>query len=214
MAPSNWFRSRFARAYSADAVSATRLAVRASPWVAATWVAFAASLAAFLRQGRTVELCGTLASCDWFRIYGLRHEGAGVCAACAPCCGVPRRRPSPPSVCPPSIPRPLQVAALGVVAAVSAVEVRELPTDVSLSSFVVSLAFVGCAALIAPCGFALFWFFCDGMAEGISSRLLWRRRKDEARQYDKPPIPYDDAFFAAGPPPAPEPPATPRGPRD
>ena len=66
-------------------------------------------------------------------------------------------------------------------AACCAVRVDEVPGDASLASLAVALVFVCCAAVVAPCGISVAWFMCEGFGEGITSRLLWRRRKDAAR---------------------------------
>ena len=73
-----------------------------------------------------------------------------------------------------------QVAS-GFAAACCAVRVDEVPGDASLASLAVALVFVCCAAVVAPCGISVAWFMCEGFGEGITSRLLWRRRKDAAR---------------------------------
>jgi len=146
--------------HAADAARATRLALVASPAAAGLGAAFAASVAYCATRRETRALLGTLASCDWFRIYGLRHDGPGACASCAPCCAV---------------------VASGAAAACCAVRVDEVPGDASLASLAVALVFVCCAAVVAPCGISVAWFMCEGFGEGITSRLLWRRRKDAAR---------------------------------
>lgn len=70
---------------------------------------------------------------------------------------------------------------LGLVAAVASVRVDSAPADFRPGAFLVAVFFCLCALVIAPCGLSLAWFFCDGMLEGVTSKVLWRRRKEESR---------------------------------
>lgn len=156
-----------------------------------------AALVFFLSRPDVRSALRVVASCDWFQIYSLRHDLS--CFGCAaPLCAV---------------------LALGAVAALASVRVDGLPGDFRGGTFFLACLFCLGALVIAPCGLSLAWFFCDGAFEGITSKVLWRRRKEEAKRdraasYDaagtqKPLVttyPAEDAPDAGGGDDAPPPP--------